>query len=164
MITPRTQRPEKFGIGRFRTKLTLLLSASLILTVGACFRLAVNFTTPRPRDDPAWYHSKACFYCFNFVIELAVVYAYAIARFDRRFHVPDRSSGPGHYSGSRVESEKPEGWRPSSMGRASFEANRQGDVFDGEADYSEMQSRRESEWEARATKELNKVPAVEEHV
>ncbi|PSR78511.1 hypothetical protein BD289DRAFT_443833 [Coniella lustricola] len=90
-------RPEKFGQGRSRTKIFLLLTATLLLSIGACFRLGVNFTTPRPLTDPAWYHSKACFYCFNFVIELIVVYMYAISRFDRRFHVPDGSFMPGHY-------------------------------------------------------------------
>lgn len=88
---------EKFGTGRFRTKIALLLSTSVLLTLGAAFRAGINFV-PRPINQPAWYHHKAAYYCFNFVIELIVVYAYGIARFDKRFHVPDGSSGPGDYS------------------------------------------------------------------
>jgi len=54
---------------------------------------------PRPIANPAWYHSKACFYIFNFTIEWTVVALYALIRVDRRFIVPDGSSAPGHYSG-----------------------------------------------------------------
>ncbi|KAK0708597.1 hypothetical protein B0H67DRAFT_557045 [Lasiosphaeris hirsuta] len=98
---------DKFGTGRFRTKLMLLLSTSALLTLGAGFRAAINFL-PRPITDPAWYHSKPAYYCFNFVIELIVVYAYALARFDTRFHVPDGSSGPGHYAKGGLKINKEE--------------------------------------------------------
>ncbi|KAM7205398.1 putative family c-likeg-protein-coupled receptor protein [Naviculisporaceae sp. PSN 640] len=93
---------DKFGAGRLRTKVRLLLFTSTLLSFGAGFRLGVNFS-PRPLNNPAWYHSKAAFYCFNFVIELIVVYAYALARFDKRFHVPDGSSARGHYKGAELE-------------------------------------------------------------
>jgi hypothetical protein len=88
---------EEFGTGRMRTKMVLLVFTSLVLTLGAGFRCGVNFAA-RPVTQPAWYHSRPPFYCFNFVIELVVVYTYAIVRFDRRFHVPGGSSGPGDYS------------------------------------------------------------------
>ncbi|KAJ1324573.1 DUF3112 domain-containing protein [Microdochium nivale] len=92
-------RPEKFGTGRLRTKVRLLLFTSLLLTLGASFRIAVNFM-PRPLGSPAaWYHSRACFYCFNFVIEITCSALYAAVRFDRRFHVPNGAKGPGDYSG-----------------------------------------------------------------
>ncbi|KAK4175000.1 hypothetical protein QBC36DRAFT_31399 [Triangularia setosa] len=94
--TPRGAAIEKFGEGKMRSKIYLLVGTSLLLTLGASFRAGIGFV-PRPATDPAWYHSKAAFYCFNFGIELVVVYGYAVARFDRRFHVPDGSSGPGHY-------------------------------------------------------------------
>jgi len=89
---------DKFGAGSFRAKIWLLVSTSALLTLGAGFRVSVNFMGQRPANDPAWYHSKAVYYCFNYVIEILVVYAYGIARFDRRFHIPDGSSAPGHYS------------------------------------------------------------------
>ncbi|KAK1754004.1 hypothetical protein QBC47DRAFT_385391 [Echria macrotheca] len=92
---------EKFGTGRFRTKIWLLLVTSALLTLGAGFRVGVNFA-PRPLANPAWYHSKPAYYCFNYVIELIVVYAYGLARFDRRFHVPDGAKGPGDYSAGKI--------------------------------------------------------------
>ncbi|KAG6366320.1 hypothetical protein INS49_000497 [Diaporthe citri] len=149
-------RPEKFGQGRQRTKIWLLLFTSTILALGAGFRIGVSYTTPRPAADPAWYHSKACFYCFNFVIELVVVYAYAVARFDRRYHVPDGSSRPGHYSGERVGDSSRLG--TANVATSSLTVNRESDVFGDETmlDSPAEQSRRQSEWEAKAREELEK--------
>ncbi|KAF3767766.1 hypothetical protein M406DRAFT_253186, partial [Cryphonectria parasitica EP155] len=163
MLIPRSHRPEKFGQGRYRTKLSLLLFTSFILSVGACFRLAVNYTTPRPITDPAWYHSKACFYCFNFAIELVVVYLYAISRFDRRFHVPNGSSAPGHYSGSKVgkDGRRASTGARSAAGGPSLEVNRESDVF-GDDEEPALQDRRQVEWEASALAELNKSAVIEE--
>ncbi|KAK4040146.1 hypothetical protein C8A01DRAFT_35834 [Parachaetomium inaequale] len=90
---------EGFGKGSMGGKMALLVGASLLLTAGAGFRAGVNFAAA-PGGLPQWYHSKAAFYCFNFGIELAVVWAYAVFRFDRRFYVPEGSSAPGHYSGN----------------------------------------------------------------
>lgn len=91
---------DKFCSSSMRTKLLLLLFTSLLLTLGAGFRAGVAFIQ-RPADAPAWFHHKACFYCFNYVIELVVVFNYVVSRFDRRFHVPDGSSQPGDYSGGK---------------------------------------------------------------
>ncbi|CAK7211360.1 hypothetical protein SEUCBS140593_001151 [Sporothrix eucalyptigena] len=88
---------ESFGQGQMRTKVGLLLFTSTILTLGAGFRAGVNFDA-RPLTDPAWYDSKPCYYIFNYVIEIIVVYTYTISRFDRRFHIPNGSSAPGHYA------------------------------------------------------------------
>ncbi|UPK92032.1 hypothetical protein LCI18_002967 [Fusarium solani-melongenae] len=44
------------------------------------------------------FNSKAAYYCFNYVIELVVVFTYALSRFDRRCYIPNGSSGPGDYS------------------------------------------------------------------
>ncbi|KAK0644280.1 hypothetical protein B0T16DRAFT_333538 [Cercophora newfieldiana] len=88
---------EKFGSGSFKAKMTLLLTTSTLLALGAAFRAGTAYV-PRPITDPAWYHSRAAYYCFNFVIELIVVYMYGIARFDKRFHVPNGSSKPGDYA------------------------------------------------------------------
>ncbi len=100
---PRTVRVEKFGQGRFRSKLIVLLIGATLLTLAAAFRAGTSIKTPRPRNDPAWYHSKACFYIFNFTIEIAVIYMYAAVRVDRRFHVPNGSHGPGDYSGANIQ-------------------------------------------------------------
>ncbi|KAG4436428.1 hypothetical protein IFR05_008083 [Cadophora sp. M221] len=97
-----THRVDKFGSGRFRTKIYILLFSSAILTFGAAFRAGIAYV-PRPRSDPAWYHSKACFYIVNFAVEIVVVALYAVMRVDKRFHVPDGSKGPGDYRGTKEE-------------------------------------------------------------
>ncbi|KAL2141870.1 hypothetical protein VTI28DRAFT_1853 [Corynascus sepedonium] len=94
---PRRTRIDKFGEGHFRTKFALLTFTATLLAAGATFRAVVAFY-PRPVDRPAWFHGRACYYCFNYVIELIVVFTYALSRFDKRFHIPDGSSAPGHYS------------------------------------------------------------------
>lgn len=91
-------KAEGFGKGRMGTKMALLLFTSAVLTLGAGFRAGVNFTA-KPASQPQWYHSRPAFYCFNFAIELVVVYAYVILRFDQIFYVSEGSSAPGHYSG-----------------------------------------------------------------
>lgn len=84
---------------------------------------------PRPRNDPAWYHSQACFYIFNFGIEIIVVYLYVLVRVDRRFHIPNGSKGPGDYSGTSVlESEKQKSTGESSGGGARIMSEEE--VFD----------------------------------
>lgn len=97
VVIPRRTRIDKFGQGHFSTKFGLLLFTAALLAMGAIFRAVTNFYV-RPVRDPAWFQSKACYYCFNFGIEVLVVYIYALSRFDKRFHVPDGSSAPGHYS------------------------------------------------------------------
>lgn len=153
------QRPEKFGQGRHRTKVWLLLFTSALLSLGAGFRVGVSYTAPRPAADPAWYHSKACFYCFNFALELVVVYTYTVSRFDRRFHVPNGSSGPGHYSGVRVVDEEGKGKKERGAATGTWEVNRELDVFgdEGRVEDQTEEIKKESEWEARATAELNRI-------
>ncbi|KAL7627651.1 hypothetical protein AAE478_001844 [Parahypoxylon ruwenzoriense] len=99
---------EKFGAGRWRTKLELLVFTSIVATLGAGFRLGVNFdgqlagsSSSGGGGQSAWFHSRASYYCFNFVTDLAVSTAYLLARFDRRFVVPDGARGPGDYAAGR---------------------------------------------------------------
>jgi hypothetical protein len=94
----RREAVDRFGEGGFRVKSVLLGLVATLLTLGAGFRAVVGYDV-RPLADPGWYHGKACYYCFNFVLELVVVCTYIVARFDRRFHIPDGSWGPGAYSG-----------------------------------------------------------------
>jgi hypothetical protein len=87
LVIPKTN-VENFGKGRIETKNAILLFSSFILTLGAAFRAGTAYV-PKPRADPAWYLSKACFYIFNFTIEITVVALYAIVRVDQRFMLPD---------------------------------------------------------------------------
>lgn len=102
LLIPRTARLEKFGTGRWRSKARILIPAALLLCLGASYRVGTNFKTPRPRTDSPWYFSKACFYIFNFVVEILVIYLYLIIRVDKRFHIPDGAKGPGDYSGRNL--------------------------------------------------------------
>jgi hypothetical protein len=127
VILPKKSRVEKFGEGRFRTKIFILLFSSAILTLGAAFRAGIAYV-PRARADPAWYHSKACFYIFNFTVEIIVVALYAIIRVDKRFHIPNGSHGPGDYSGAN----KNELERKPSLVERVLSLNNEEQVFDDE--------------------------------
>lgn len=118
---------EKFGRGSFRAKMGLLLGTSALLTLGAAFRAGTAFLAPRPLGDPGWWHSKVAFYIFNFGIEVVVTWAYGLARFDRRFHVPDGCKGPGDYSG-KIGKDEEDGMKMGGM-----MVNTEEDVF-GAAD------------------------------
>lgn len=128
LVVPRKTRVEKFGTGRWRTKVAILLFSATLLTLGAAFRAGTNFKNPRPIADPAWYQAKWCFYFFNFTIEIVVVYLYALVRVDRRFHVPDRSTGPGDYRRGASDQSEKDG-RPASMG-STFRVMSEEEVFD----------------------------------
>ena len=106
LVIPRTTRVEKFGSGRYRSKIYILLGAAFFLCLGACYRLGTSFKTPVPIDQksPA-YFSRGSFYFFNFTIELLVVLFYILVRVDRRFHIPNGSKGAGDYSGANVQVE-----------------------------------------------------------
>jgi Protein of unknown function (DUF3112) len=123
LVIPRKTRLEKFGSGRWRTKIAILLTSAAILTLGAGFRVGTNFMNPRPRDDPAWYHAKWCFYFFNFVLETIVTYMYLVLRVDLRFHIPNGSKGPGDYlkKPANGDAEKEEERPTSSWGGARIE-------------------------------------------
>ena len=99
LVMPRKTRLEKFGSGRWRSKIYTLLTATVLLCLGATFRVGTNYKTPRPRNNPAPYQNKACFYIFNFTVEILVLLLYVVVRVDLRFYVPDGSRGPGDYSG-----------------------------------------------------------------
>jgi len=133
------------------------LSSTLPPTiVGAGFRIGANFA-PRPVNDPAWYHSRACFYCFNFVVEIIVIYMYAFVRVDRRFHVPDGASGRHNYGPAegkvetRIVSEDEflDDFRPMEEG-AKDEENGNGNALASNG----AEATGPANWEKRAEKEL----------
>ncbi|KEF55466.1 uncharacterized protein A1O9_08216 [Exophiala aquamarina CBS 119918] len=97
LIVPRKTRLDKFGSGRWRSKIWILLASTVLLCLGASFRTATTLKNPRPINDPAWYQAKWCFYFFNFVIEIIVIYLCLLVRVDRRFIIPNGSKGPGDY-------------------------------------------------------------------
>jgi hypothetical protein len=146
-ILPKKTRVGKFGTGRFRHKIIILLTAATLVCFGASFRAAV-FYMPRPIAQPAPIDSRAAFYCVDFTIEIFVIYMYAIMRVDRRFHVPDGSSAPGHYSaGTAVQ--KDEEAAGVSQGRFRVEGDEE--VLDCEQE--SMEGAKSLDWEKEAGEE-----------
>ncbi|SCO85130.1 uncharacterized protein FRV6_09257 [Fusarium oxysporum] len=143
-IIPRRAPMDKFGQGRMRTKIQLLIFTTILLSLGAAFRTGVSFKL-RPANDPAWYHSKACYYCFSYVIEIIVVFSYTLSRFDRRFHIPDGSHAPGDYSGRNTKTQE-----------RMYRVNTEEEVFgdDERPRTAEQRQQQQRNWEAGLKEEL----------
>jgi hypothetical protein len=89
LILPRRIRTEKFGKGRFRTKIAVLLSSTILLTLRALWSTVALWLPPAPLEAPTrFYYSKYAFYTVQLLTELLVVYLYAFVRVDRRFYTP----------------------------------------------------------------------------
>lgn len=145
LVIPRRTRLEKFGNGRWRSKIWMLLASSVLLCLGASFRTGTAFKNPRPKDDPAWYHAKWCFFFFNFTLEIVVVYLYLIMRVDQRFHIPDKSHGPGDYLRGRKDRPQEVDERPTSTRRINSEEEVFDDKVPGERGVSDEENVMRSE-------------------
>ncbi|KAK4941779.1 hypothetical protein LTR10_018383 [Elasticomyces elasticus] len=132
ILVPRKTRLEKFGTGRWRTKIAILLTTSVLLCLGAAFRSGTTYKNPRTRDDPAWYDAKWCFYFFNFTLEIIVVYLYIILRVDLRFHVPNGSKGPGDYVPENRPHKEVESMQESRRSSGVSRVMSEEEVFDDE--------------------------------
>lgn len=88
-----------FGSGSWRTKGLIVFVAGTLLCLGASYRAGTSWMAPHPIYDPPAYMHKACFYIFNFGIDLSVVILFLFGRVDQRFHVPNGSSRVRHYRG-----------------------------------------------------------------
>ncbi|OAL69974.1 hypothetical protein A7D00_6013 [Trichophyton violaceum] len=102
-LAPQRQPRDQFGSGSWSAKVIIVTAAALLLTLGAGFRIGVSASPIRAATNPAWYHHKACFYVFNFVLEAMVVFIFLFGRVDRRFFVPNGSSKVRNYSDNRIE-------------------------------------------------------------
>ncbi|KGO76373.1 Protein of unknown function DUF3112 [Penicillium italicum] len=105
LLSPDRKRIQKVGSGSWVAKVFIVGLVSSLLCLGASFRAGTTWMPPRPITDPAWYHSKACFYIFNFTIEVLVVAIFFVGRVDQGFWVPNGSSEVRHY-GRDESSEK----------------------------------------------------------
>lgn len=84
--------PQPFGVGSTTFKAILLLAAACLAVTISGFKLGTTWQAPRKRMDPAWYDSRAAYYCFGFMLEIMILCLYIFGRVDKRFHVPDGSS------------------------------------------------------------------------
>ena len=64
-------------------KVVVLFLTSTLLTLEAAFRTGILFK-PRPFLDLMWYQTRACFYLFNFTIEVSVLVLFAIVGVGRQ--------------------------------------------------------------------------------
>ncbi|KAI1765437.1 hypothetical protein GGR53DRAFT_265879 [Hypoxylon sp. FL1150] len=104
-LLPRNSAEEEtFGSGSMKSKAMIVLVVSCLCILNSGFRSGTAWMPPRPSNDPAWYHGKAPFYVFNFAVEIIILCILTPLRIDKRFHIPDGSKAPGHYSGGRVGS------------------------------------------------------------
>jgi hypothetical protein len=96
---PRKQRHDKFGAGRLRVKVAVLVTGTMLVCFGASYRAGTSWKAPVPMTEPLpGYFHKAAFYVVDFGVEILTVGLYALMRVDLRFHVPDGARGPGAYS------------------------------------------------------------------
>jgi Protein of unknown function (DUF3112) len=99
---PSPSKIEKFGTGRFRTKIVMLVYSSSTLFIGAIVRL-IAAAQSHPINDPGQVDTKTIFYLTGFMLEIFVVLLFAAARFDLRFHIPNGCTGPGQYAPARED-------------------------------------------------------------
>lgn len=125
---PKKSEPDHFGKGKFWHKAVVILTASVLLTLGAGFRTGTAFVTQKPEystpGNAPWWNAKWCFYFFNFTVELITVLMYLVVRIDLLFHVPNGAKGPGSYSrnanfNSKEEDVQTRGLRQASSDRIS---------------------------------------------
>ncbi|KAL4894381.1 hypothetical protein BDV59DRAFT_192333 [Aspergillus ambiguus] len=103
VILPQSQQKETFGKGNMVSKMVIITASASLCVLIAGFKAGVTWSPPRPVTDPAWYDSKACFYVFNFTLEIVLLCLLTFTRIDKRFFIPNGSSGPGDYSNRRKE-------------------------------------------------------------
>lgn len=113
LFPSRLRRIESFGTGSWYSKLILVTLTSVLMCLGASFRAATTWEPSRPATNPPWYVHKACFYVFNFTLEIIVVATYLVGRIDLRFYVPDGSSKVRHYRPRNEMDNESEGRRDS---------------------------------------------------
>jgi hypothetical protein len=107
LAIPRSSPLDKFGRGRWRNKIYILLTGTTLICFGASYRAGASWKTPTPLTEPLpGYLHKAAFYIVNFGVEVLTVYLYAILRVDGRFHVPDGASSRKNYMSPTSDMEK----------------------------------------------------------
>ncbi|KAL2871701.1 uncharacterized protein BJX67DRAFT_167447 [Aspergillus lucknowensis] len=103
VLLPRSQNEETFGEGSMAAKVVIVTLSTAMCMLVAGFKAGANWSPPRPVTNPAWFHSKACFYVFNFMLEILILGLLTLTRIDKRFHIPNGSTKPGDYSGEKRE-------------------------------------------------------------
>ncbi|KAN0115125.1 Protein of unknown function (DUF3112) domain containing protein [Hyaloscypha variabilis] len=114
---------ETFGKGGIKNKTIILLISSSLCMVIAGFKAGANWSPPRLANNPAWYDSKACFYIFNFTLEISILCTFIFGRIDQRFHVPNGCKQAGDYTRLQQKSSL-----EAAVGENSDDAGGKGDI------------------------------------
>jgi Protein of unknown function (DUF3112) len=96
-LLPR-QEEDNFGLGSMRSKTMILAISTCLCILIAGFRAGATWSPPRPVANPAWYDSKACFYVFNFTLEICILCTLVFGRIDQRFYIPNGCNKAGDYT------------------------------------------------------------------
>ncbi|KAK3985341.1 hypothetical protein QBC44DRAFT_353097 [Cladorrhinum sp. PSN332] len=91
---------------RYRARTELLFGTAALLSLEAGFRIGTAYAARPVASKPGWYQSKAAFYCFMYLVELAVIYWFLAARLDDRFKKRRVETGPGHGWRERVNTQE----------------------------------------------------------
>ncbi|CVL08484.1 uncharacterized protein FMAN_16260 [Fusarium mangiferae] len=100
---PRRNDGETFGEGSMRAKVLIVTLSSCMCITIAGFKAGAYWAHPRLLSNPAWYHSKSCFYVFNFMLEVIILCLLTFSRIDKRFYIPNGSTKHGDYSCTKLE-------------------------------------------------------------
>lgn len=111
-LPPRDRYERDFGEGGMGSKAVIVLTSTLLCVLIAGFKTGVAWEPPRPINNPAWYHSKAAFYVFNFTLEILALSVLTFTRVDKRLYVP------------KVEKEKKGGDQSGDAAMAAEESER----------------------------------------
>lgn len=99
---PSADEEEHFGHGSMRRKKLIVLAVACLTVIIAGFKAGTAWMPPRPISNPAWYHSKASFYVFNFVFEILILAILTATRPHKVFFIPNGSKKPGDFTRLRV--------------------------------------------------------------
>ncbi|PMD37055.1 hypothetical protein L207DRAFT_515483 [Hyaloscypha variabilis F] len=89
LLMSKSKAEETFGVGSTRGKIIVLSLSAGLCMLDAGFKTGTTWSPPRPLADPAWHESKACFYIFDFCLEILMLNTLTFGRIDQRFWIPD---------------------------------------------------------------------------
>ncbi|KAK4618167.1 hypothetical protein CLAFUW4_12343 [Fulvia fulva] len=99
----RKSKTDNFGKGSTTSKIIIVIISAIPLALGAWYRAATSLIAPVGlQEQTPWYFSKACFYIFNFTMEIIVILFWLLIRIDQRFIVPNGADRPMSYAGGFV--------------------------------------------------------------
>ncbi|PWN23278.1 hypothetical protein BCV69DRAFT_280887 [Microstroma glucosiphilum] len=97
------QPKDPFGRHSWNGKAVVLALGITFACIQSGFRTGTTWAQAPLASNPAWWDSKAAFYCFNFAMDVCILFTYLVGRIDQRLHVPNGSNGPMSYSKSATE-------------------------------------------------------------